>query len=140
MGLDQNEDERRCYLYVITWRQRGPCKIGIAGKPLERLSGLQCANPYELKIAYLWLFNRTDIALQAEQGALFDAAKARLKGEWVNLTMQAAYKLVDRAIRRRGLVGMEVDRHRRKQKPALPSAEVERARRAMAEYHRLNRE
>jgi hypothetical protein len=139
-GLEEKEDEQRCYLYVITWRQRGPCKIGIAGTPLERLRGLQGANPYELKIAYLWLFNSVDAALKAEQGALFDAKAVRLKGEWVNLTMQAANKLVSTAIRRRGLSCMEVDRHSKKKKPASPSAEIERARRAMAEYHRLNRE
>lgn len=50
----------RVWVYVICWRQRGPCKIGVANRPEGRLAGLRddvsvkgYASKQEAKIAAL---------------------------------------------------------------------------------------
>jgi hypothetical protein len=72
-------------VYVIAWSARGPAKIGVAENPVARLSGLQSAHPYRLKIYYAVGTQSGDAAFRIEQKVLQDLAEFRMIGEWLKL-------------------------------------------------------
>ncbi len=79
----QNDITRAaCYLYVISEIGTGYYKIGIAGHPARRLSGLQCGNHRHLEIVLSYEGSRASCA-RVEAAAL-RFFRARAGSEWVN--------------------------------------------------------
>ena len=121
------------WVYVMHWQDRGPCKVGVAGDPLQRKRELQGGNPYRLKMFDALGFNSADLAFEMERATLARLKHCRLSGEWLDATPIQVRDAVLECVAKRGL------RPRQWKEPQKP-VDPERARRAMAEYHRLNRE
>ena len=66
-------------IYFIQAGKNGPIKIGQSDDPKERLNQLQTANPYELKI--LWLFDY-DGGDWDEQAIHKEFRHELIRGEW----------------------------------------------------------
>lgn len=86
----KHPDRQVCWVYVICWRKRGPCKIGVALDPRSRLSELQVANPYKLHIWRAFGVMGRALAFEAERRALGRLYGRRLQGEWVDVTVNQA--------------------------------------------------
>lgn len=74
------------WVYVICWRQRGPCKIGVSDWPKKRLTALQSAHPYKLYLVKALGTKSANAAYKIEQDALFRLRGVRLQYEWVDAT------------------------------------------------------
>lgn len=61
----------------------GPVKIGWAGKPLERMTELQCGNPRSLRIAAVL---NGSASKETEVHAVFSGG--RLRGEWFSADLR----------------------------------------------------
>jgi len=87
------------YLYVIAETKRGPCKIGFAANPEQRLSLLQCGNPRKLVLEYKREVTGIHDANAVERMAHAHAGERnRLVGEWFDLAVYGAIACVDLAI------------------------------------------
>lgn len=75
------------WIYVIAWSPAGPCKVGVAGNPLQRVRGLQVACPFVLKTHRAFLFS-TENAYLIEKALLADLKAHALQGEWVMLSVE----------------------------------------------------
>ncbi len=92
-----------CWVYIICWRQRGPCKIGVANTPHDRLAGLQTANPFKLHIWRAYGFANGSIAFEIEGLALGRLHGVRMEGEWVNATVKQTEEVIMAICAGRGL-------------------------------------
>lgn len=87
-------------MYVVGESEFGPCKIGYADRPRHRLSSLQTGNPRKLT-----LFCEVECPPNyrmaeriAHRLAAYGKRNEILCGEWFNITVQSAIKIVDEAI------------------------------------------
>lgn len=76
----------KTWVYLLHWQDRGPCKIGMADDPRQRLVELQVGNPYDLFLFEAWGFPERIHAQQIEAAILKRLKSCRLRGEWVNAT------------------------------------------------------
>lgn len=77
-------DHAKSHLYIIQ-EHDGPIKIGVAGHPIRRLSGLQSGNSRKLNLISVYAGAAADrIAIEIEFGLKFQ--EKRLVGEWFNMT------------------------------------------------------
>ena len=74
------------WVYVICWRSRGPCKIGVSDWPKKRLTALQSAHPYKLFLVKALGVQSATTAYNIEQAALFRLRGVKLQYEWVDAT------------------------------------------------------
>ena len=71
------------YLYVISYADPGPCKIGYAANPDRRLVAMQTGNHLELRIYSVWSCKHlTAPKLERHIHALL--RPLRIRGEWYN--------------------------------------------------------
>lgn len=75
-----NNKQRRSYVYFILARDVSAVKIGIASRPLERLSTLQTASPVKLELIGFCRGNHKD-----ERDIHVLLEPLRLHGEWFAL-------------------------------------------------------
>ena len=79
------------YVYVISANPAGPCKIGKAIKPTERLSGLQIGNPQKLILSGIC---PTDDSGTLERAVHNRLAPAHMSGEWFGVPVVVAWQAV----------------------------------------------
>ena len=72
-------------VYVVAWRRKGPCKIGVSLDPAARLEGLQGGNPNRLRIFHAYVLPDEAAALSVEGKILDRFAQHRQCGEWLDL-------------------------------------------------------
>lgn len=108
------------WVYVICWRQRGPCKIGFATLPHERRAGLQTGSPYKLHVWRAFGTKDSGVAFRVEALALARLGGVRLQGEWVNATVNQASDAVIAAFTKTCSEAPVVyDKDKHKQKAAI---------------------
>lgn len=77
------------FVYVIGLVFNGqpsrPTKVGITSYPAGRLSTLQTASPYEMRIVHLFKFDRRGHALALEKFTHHFYRSERFRGEWFNI-------------------------------------------------------
>lgn len=80
------------FLYIIAESPQGPCKIGIAGNPHQRLGNMQVGNCRILTIASLWECKRRS-AEQMERLLHHLMAKQAMRGEWFDISVEEAERV-----------------------------------------------
>jgi len=88
----------RTSVYVIA-AENGPVKIGIAQNPFKRLKELQTGAAVPLRVAYAQEANSPSAAKEIERLAHEAAAGASLRGEWFDLSVEAASRTIRTAAR-----------------------------------------
>lgn len=83
----------RSFVYFVREGDDGPIKIGSAGNPNQRVLGLQCGNPRELRILRLTVAG-DDLERHIHS---FWAQPAGLRGEWFGKGHEQA--ILDSAVR-----------------------------------------
>ena len=87
-----------CSVYVVAWRRKGPCKIGVAKDPAARVAELQTASPHRLRIFAAYVLPDEAAAFSVESETLRRFDQHRLCGEWLNLPVVMARGAVVLAI------------------------------------------
>ena len=77
------------YLYVISSRDEGPCKIGISSDPSARLKQLQTGHPEKLVLRYVEPVEPARVKIY-ETLIHRHMSYMRSHGEWFKLTVQEA--------------------------------------------------
>lgn len=76
----------------------GPCKIGVAKIPTDRLSSHQSSNVREVEFARYWLTVGSPVSLRIERWVMSDLADNGIRGEWFDVTADQMADSVERAI------------------------------------------
>jgi hypothetical protein len=85
------------YLYVIAADKR-TIKVGVAGRPLQRLADLQVANPRKLLLVATFKVAGKRVAYGHEAEVHHRLAAWRLEGEWFAVTADEAIAVVTAVI------------------------------------------
>lgn len=92
----------RTTLYIISWREKGPIKFGVAIDPVHRLGQLQGANPLRLRIFAAWWLHSYEAAYAVETTCLKEVEVFALTGEWANINVSQARKVAKMVFKRLG--------------------------------------
>ena len=91
-----NHHEIGSYVYVIS-AKGGPCKIGIAVDPRERLLDIQVSHYLPLHVSFSILAGAN--AMKVEQYAHWLLRAQRIRGEWFQASIEESVDAVHRAVR-----------------------------------------
>jgi hypothetical protein len=85
-------------VYILSEGKQGPCKIGVttARNDRARFISLQTGNPRELFPEYMF---PTDRSYEIERLAHERLWPKRIRGEWFNVTVEEANKVIDNIYR-----------------------------------------
>jgi hypothetical protein len=85
-------------VYVISYGENAPRKIGFARDPAARLATLQTGHPEKLRVEYLLWTPTHSVASLIERRvhAALKKAGARVSGEWFRITLFAASETIRR--------------------------------------------
>jgi len=81
----------RCHAYIIGADRAGPLKVGVAGRPLTRLSGLQTGHPLRLQCFWVEASPHGTIIERLTHQIL---APRRLMGEWFDIPVEVAISAI----------------------------------------------
>jgi hypothetical protein len=70
-------------VYALAWSSDGPSKVGVTGNILARLSELQTAHPYRLRVYFAAELMSERRAFGVESAVLERQENQRLVGEWM---------------------------------------------------------
>jgi hypothetical protein len=85
------------WVYVVT-DDRGCCKVGIAQDLAARLGGLQCGNPYPLRVHSAWQLRNEAQAGYIEKMVRMNCWRHWMRGEWLKGSPEAVARLVVKKI------------------------------------------
>ncbi len=99
------------HVYVIH-EIEGPCKIGIADKPIRRFGSIRTSNPRELKMIKTWRMPGRAVSARIEKECHERLSEVRVRGEWFDVSPGLACSTVEMVIHDFELFTVTADRLR----------------------------
>lgn len=94
----------RTALYIIGWSYDGPIKFGICANPSMRMANLQNSCPYRLQVFGAWWLPSREHARAFESACLAEVREWALRGEWVDVKLLFAQRIVANMFKRSDVV------------------------------------